>query len=359
MPQSGKQSVSVRFSDTEESIPIASKNLTLTLDIPKGHIKIMKSKINIWMLGLVLVTLTVTSGCGRDSDAVVVDFNKTVAVDRPVSSEPESNQLKVAVAAIISPKETFAYYRQLLDYIGQRLGREIQFIQRKTYGEINELLARSQIDLAFICSGPYVVGKEKHGFELLATPEVQNSHFYHSYLIVNKSSRFQKLADLRGHVFAFTDPDSNTGKLVPTFWLSQMNEKPETFFSKTIYTYSHDNAILAVAKGLVDGAAIDGLIWEYYHRKNPVFTSETRIIRKSEPYGIPPLVASKSLSFDLKTQIRQALFDMHQDPNGKKIINELMIDRFVSPRDEWYDSIRKINLKLALLDRESDAASQP
>ncbi len=306
-----------------------------------------------------LIAVVLTSGCDSDSDAVIVDFDKTVTVNRPISSEPASDQLKVAVAAIISPKETFAYYRQLLDYIGQKLGYEIQFIQRKTYGEINELLARSQIDLAFICSGPYVVGKEKHGFELLTTPEVQNSHFYHSYLIVNKSSRFQKLTDLRGHVFAFTDPDSNTGKLVPTYWLSQINEKPETFFSKTIYTYSHDNAILAVAKGLVDGAAVDGLIWEYYHRKNPVFTSVTRIIRKSEPYGIPPLVASKSLSSELKTLIRQALYGMHQDPNGKKIIGELMIDRFVSPRDEWYDSIRKINLKLALLEKESNATSQP
>jgi len=306
-----------------------------------------------------MLALLSMSGCGRDSDAVVVDFNKTVVVDRPISSKPEAAQLKVAVAAIISPKETFAYYRQLLDYIGQKLGREIQFIQRKTYGEINEMLARSQIDLAFICSGPYVVGKEKHGFELLATPEVQNSHFYHSYLIVNKKSEFQDLEDLRGHVFAFTDPDSNTGKLVPTFWLSEMNEKPETFFSKTIYTYSHDNAILAVAKGLVDGAAVDGLIWEYYHRKNPVFTSETRIIRKSEPYGIPPLVASKSLSSELRTHIRQVLFDMHRDPQGRKIFSELMIDRFVNPRDEWYDSIRKINLKLALLEKETNAATQP
>ena len=336
---------------------MASK--TLTSHHTKGHLTNMKSKITIVFGGLILLTVGIVSGCGRDSDAVVVDFNKTVAVGRPIRSEPKSIQLKVAVAAMISPKETFAYYRQLLDYIGQKLGREMQFIQRKTYVEINQLLARGQIDLAFICSGPYVVGKEKYGFELLATPEVQNSHFYHSYLIVNKSSEFKDLADLRGQVFAFTDPDSNTGKLVPTYWLSLINEKPETFFRKTIYTYSHDNAILAVAKGLVDGAAVDGLIWEYYHRKNPVFTSDTRIIRKSEPYGIPPLVASKSLSFELKTQIRQELFDMHHDPDGRKIISELMIDRFVKPRDEWYDSIRNMNLKLASLEKESNAATQP
>ncbi|MGD2186777.1 MAG: phosphate/phosphite/phosphonate ABC transporter substrate-binding protein [Desulfobacterales bacterium] len=291
-----------------------------------------------------------TAGCGSGSDAVVVDFEKTVAVDRPVSSVSESTQLKVAVAAIISPKETFIYYRQLLDYIGQKMGREIQFIQRKTYGEINELLANGQIDFAFICSGPYVVGKDKYGFQLVATPEVQNSHFYHSYLIVNKTSQFQTLEDLRGRVFAFTDPDSNSGKLVPTYWLWQMGETAETFFRKTIYTYSHDNAILAVAKDLVDGAAVDGLIWEYYNNKNPIFTSKTHIIRKSEPYGIPPMVASKSIPSELMTKIRRLLFSMHKDPQGKAILKELMIDKFIAPKDKWYDSIRKINLKLASLD---------
>ncbi|MGD9261373.1 MAG: hypothetical protein PVG44_13075 [Desulfobacterales bacterium] len=42
----------------------------------------MKSKINILISSLILAALVVTSGCGRDSDAVVVDFTKTVAVVR-------------------------------------------------------------------------------------------------------------------------------------------------------------------------------------------------------------------------------------------------------------------------------------
>jgi phosphonate transport system substrate-binding protein len=300
-------------------------------------------KRNLFIFGLVIFAgLSFLYACGGETDMRVVDFSKTVAVDRPIISVPESAQLKVAVAAIISPKETFVYYRQLLDYIGQRMGREIQFIQRKTYGEINQLLARGQIDLAFICSGPYVVGKEKYGFQLVATPEVQNSHFYHSYLIINKTSEFRTLEDLRGRVFAFTDPDSNSGKLVPTYWLWQMGETAETFFEKTIYTY--------VARGMVDGAAVDGLIWEYYNNKNPIFTSKTRIIRKSEPYGIPPLVAANSISSELMTKIRILLFSMHQDPQGKTILKELMIDKFIEPKDKWYDSIRKINLELASLE---------
>ncbi len=311
----------------------------------------MGKKANLLIACLIFAAGFYISGCGGDADVRIVDFSKTVAVEQPGKQQSENPYLKVAVAAMISPKDTFVYYRQLLDYIARNIGRDVQFIQRKTYGEINELLGKGQIDLAFICSGPYVTGKEKYGFELLATPEVQKSHFYQSYLIVNKTSQFKGLEELRGQVFAFTDPDSNTGKLVPTYWLSEMGERPETFFSKTIYTYSHDNSILAVAKSLVDGAAIDSLIWEYYHRKNPVFTSKTRIIHKSEPYGIPPIVASGFLASDLKNRVRQVLFSMHRDPGGQKILSELMIDRFTPPRDAWYDSIRSIELKLASLEQ--------
>jgi len=319
----------------------------------------MKQKPS-FIIGSVLLAVAIAaSGCGRDSDAVVVDFSKTIAVERPASQIPEAATFTVAVAAMISPKETFGYYRQMLDYIGERLGREVQFIQRKTYSEINELLGLGQIDLAFICSGPYAAGKEIYDLELIATPQVQKSHFYQSYLIVNKASQFNRIEDLKGRVFAFTDPDSNTGKLVPTYWLFEMEEQPELYFSKTIYTYSHDNSILAVAKGLVAGAAVDGLIWEYYHQKDPAFTSRTRIIRKSEPYGIPPLVASKHLSPELKDRIRQLFFSMHNDPEGQKILAELMIDKFITPKDEWYDSIRQMDLKIALMGKNKNEISKP
>jgi phosphonate transport system substrate-binding protein len=300
---------------------------------------------------VILAGLSLLISCGDETDMRVVDFSKTVVVEQPGKQPSDNPSIRVAVAAMISPKETFVYYRQLLDYIGSSLDRDVQLIQRKTYGEINELLGKGQIDLAFICSGPYVAGKDKYGFELLATPEVQKSHFYQSYLIVNGTSQFHRLEDLKGRVFAFTDPESNTGKLVPSYWISQMGEHPQTFFSKTIYTYSHDNSILAVAKALVDGAAVDGLIWEYYSRKNPIFTAKTRIIRKSEPYGIPPIVASRFLAPELKNRVRKVLFAMHRDPRGQKILNELMIDLFTPTRDEWYDSIRNMELKIASLEK--------
>ena len=298
-------------------------------------------------------------GCSRSADNEVIDFSKTIPAPRPGKESNKHRALRVAVGSMISPKETFRYYQEILHYISRNTGKESELIQRKTYAEINELFGKGEVDLAFVCSGPYATGKEKYGFELLATPQVLGSHFSHSYLIVNKNSSIYSLRDLRGRVFAFTDPQSNTGKLVPTYWLMQMGERPETFFRKTIYTYSHDNSILAVAKGMVDGAAIDGLIWEYYDHKFPAFTSSTRIIKKSEPYGIPPLVIAQHLSSQDKELIRKVLFSMHQDPEGQKVLESLMIDRFLPPKEDWYESIRQIDRQLASLPESSHGSIQP
>jgi phosphonate transport system substrate-binding protein len=153
-------------------------------------------------------------------------------VSRPEAYSPRDQSLRVAVAAMVSPKETFIHYKELLDYIGEKLNHKVELVQRKTYSEINELLGRGEIDLAFLCSGPYALEKDKYGLELLATPEIGGSHTYRAYLIVNEKSPFKNLEDLRGKTFAFTDPDSNTGKLVPTDWLLEIGERPEDFFQQ-------------------------------------------------------------------------------------------------------------------------------
>ena len=114
-----------------------------------------------------------------------------------------------------------------------------------------------------------------------------------------------------------------------------------------------------MARGLVDGATIDGLIWEYYHHNNPTLTSRTRIIRKSEPYGIPPIVAHRDADPELKDRIRQFLLSMHEDPMGQKILGELMIDRFIEPREQWYQTIRNMKQNVASLSYDPHAVSKP
>lgn len=291
---------------------------------------------------LIVLILFFLSACSRDSGYKSVDFRETIPVESPGTAATDNKYLRVAVAAMISPKETLTYYRQLLSYLGRHSGYDIHLIQRRTYGEINELFPRKQIDLAFVCTGPYAMDRDRFGFEGLATPVIREQPYYQSYLIVGKNSSIQSLADLKGKKFAFTDPDSNTGSLVPQFWLAEMGEKPTSYFGMLTYTYSHDNSIMAVARALVDAAAVDGHKWEYFNLRNPQYTKMTRVIKKSAPFGSPPLVASRSMTPALKNSIRKVLFSMHRDPEGNRILDELMIDRFTLPEDDWYEPVREM-----------------
>lgn len=289
---------------------------------------------------LLLIALFIFSSCKKSDEKVIsVDFKDRVYTQRDNNSNG-SQPLKIAIAAVISPKETVTFYDEMMRYVGEKLGRPIELVQRKTYQEINDLLEKKELDLAFVCSGPYVTGHEKFGMELLVAPMLYGKPYYQAYFIVQKDSKIKDIKELKGKRFAFTDPNSNTGKLVPTYVLSKMGETPEKYFKEFIFTYSHNNSIIAVSKGLVDGASVDGLIWDYYSERKPDFVKNTRIIFKSPLYGIPPVVIHPKTPVSEKENLKKIFLGMHEDPEGRKILSEIRIERFIVPDDSSYDSVR-------------------
>jgi len=148
-----------------------------------GLFEYISAKLQVWkwFYACLLVTLTFLWSCSRDAEIPVVDFSKTVSVERPLQNRIEGlPALRVAVGAMISPQETFVHYRELLTYIGRKTWKTPELIQRKTYGEINELLGKGQIDVAFICSGPFATGRDSYGFEPLVVPQTGGRHDYQS-----------------------------------------------------------------------------------------------------------------------------------------------------------------------------------
>lgn len=281
--------------------------------------------------------------CDRDQDSTPrIDMQKRAEPVAPATA-PSATPVRVAVGGMITPREGFAYYRKFLDYLSEKLGRPVDFVDRDDYEEINRLIRNGEVDVAFVCGGPYVSGHRDFGMELLAAPVAYGAPVYYSYIIVPRDSTARSFADLRGKRFAFTDPLSNSGKLVPTYMLAKMGETPEGFFSKVVYSKSHDRSIKAVADELVDGASVDSLIWEYANSRDPVDTARTRIIVKSPPYGIPPVVAGPHIDPRLKQQVRDIFLNAHRDAQGRQILQGMMIERFVLIKDSAYDSIREMN----------------
>ena len=250
--------------------------------------------------------------------------------------------LRVAVAAVISPKGTIASYSPFLDYLEVKLNRPIELIQRRTYLEVNDLIEHGEVDIAFVCTSAYVQGHDTFGMELLVAPQVDGKTTYNSYLIVPSLSKAQGITDLRGKVFAFTDPISLSGRVYPTYLLQQDGFSPEEFFARTFYTYSHDEAIRAVASGLADGAAVDSLVYDYAVARDPLLAEKVRVIHRSPNFGIPPVVVSQLTRPQIKEELQTLLLGMTNDPAARAALTSIGMERFVLIDDSAYDNVRDL-----------------
>jgi phosphonate transport system substrate-binding protein len=296
-------------------------------------------RITLRVVALVLVG----SSCGSapQADAIgFVDLSQRDAV--PSVADVEVAPLRIAVAAIISPEGTVDSYRDLADYLGNRLDRPVALVQRRTYAEVNDLVARDEVDLAFVCTSAYVAGRADFGMELLVVPEIGGERVYHSQVIVPAGSNVTRVADLRGQVFAFTDPISTTGTVYPTYLVQQMGETTGTFFGRTFFTYGHDRAIQAVAEGIADGAAVDSVVLDHAFRRDPALLDLVKVIHESAAFGMPPVVVSPQLSPRREAELRALLLGMSVDPAGKEILTELGIDQFAPANDGAYDGVRSL-----------------
>lgn len=286
-------------------------------------------------------------GCGSKPESIKkIGLNEGQEASREPEEEKTANaqklSLRVCVGSMLLPEHGYAYYKQFLEYIGGKINRKVEFISKESYEQMNALLERNEVDVAFVCGGPYVEAHEKFGAQLLVVPVAHGQPHYYSYIIVNKNSPIKTFMELKGKTFAFSDPMSNSGKIAPAYRLLQMGYTPDNFFAKYIYTYHHDQSLRAVALGSVDGAAVDSLIWEYENIYEPVYTGNTRIIEKLGPYGIVPVAVPKDIDPELKTALQQVFIHAHEDSQGAEILKNMRIDKFIITDDSLFDSIREM-----------------
>lgn len=298
-------------------------------------------------VGIVLIALFL-SACQTAASHLDFRFSEVEPASAQVYAPNGTQPLRVAIAAVISPKGNVESYSELLDYIGRKMHRPVQLVQRQTYAEVNDLIKSGEVDLGFVCTSAYVAGQREFGMELLVAPQVNGETVYYSLLIVPSDSSARSMADLRGKVFAFTDPMSLTGRVYPTALVKALGESPETFFARIFFTYSHDNAIKAVANKVADGANVDSLVYDFFVARDPSIAQRTRVIHRSAAFGIPPVVVNPRLSPQLKESLRHLLLQMHSDFEGQLILQNLMIERFVVVSEHIYDSARELTLQVNL-----------
>ena len=223
-------------------------------------------------------------------------------------------------------------------YLEAATGSRVQLVQRRTYQEITAMLLAGQIDAAWICGYPYV--RHRAELALVAVPVWHGQPLYRSYLIGRPEREADTLADLRGDIHAFSDPDSNSGYLVTTAALARMGTTPEAFFARSFFTYGHRNVVRAVGSGLAQSGSVDGYVWEALTSAEPALPAATRVIARSDWLGFPPIACLRERAGDARIRaLSDALIDMPDAPGGREVLALLQLDGFQIGEPELFDGI--------------------
>lgn len=245
--------------------------------------------------------------------------------------------MQLGLSAVIIGEQQAMIQRWRL-YLEAHMQRKVVFVQRRTYQETMELFRDERIDAGWICGGPHVTYPKLQ--RLLAVGVWKGRPLYQSYLIVPKSdTTTHSIADLHGKIFGYSDPQSNSGHHVPVGEILRLGADPDTFFGKTIYTYSHRKLVEGVASGLLEGARVDGYIYDQMSIYFPELVEQTRLVQTSADFGFPPIVARHNLPAADFRQLQETLLNMDKNEEGRALLAMMGLNRFIAGDEHLYDGV--------------------
>ncbi len=260
-----------------------------------------------------------------------------LCLPRASRAQGSSNQLTIGLTPVFLTND-LELLSALKSYFETALGRFVKLVLRRTYEEITTLLVSGQLDAAWICGYPYVAFRDR--LDLLAAPVWRARPLYQSYIIAGKDLPYVSVGQLRGSVHAFSDPNSNSGYLVTAALLAERGLRPDHFFSRVFFTYGHRNVVRAVAAGLAESGSVGGYVWEVMKETEPELTGATRIIRKSEWLGFPPIAMPRGALARPEIQaLQQAFVNMGDSRQGQVVLRLLRLDGFARVKPDLFDAI--------------------
>ncbi|RMF55454.1 MAG: phosphate/phosphite/phosphonate ABC transporter substrate-binding protein [Calditrichaeota bacterium] len=278
------------------------------------------------------------SGCQEEEGYQEIDLNQRATYEdlHPTDgSKVEDSPLVLAIASIVSAKESFSAYADLIPYLEKKLHRLVHPVYTKNYREVYDLLEHRKVDIAFVCCGLYALGKRNDIMELLAIPVVNGDTKYQAYIIASKTSGIESINDLEGKTIALTDELSLSG----CFYLLYGKTRNLISRDQVVFSGSHDASIQLVNRGIVDAASVDGLIYEEIAARRPQSVQNVRIVEKSPPFGIPPVVIHPRVPPTQRERIQTVLLQMNEDPEGLSILQRMGIEKFELPNEENYRTV--------------------
>ena len=255
----------------------------------------------------------------------------------------------VLMVGFIPAEDSRAMVRQsqaILDIVAKHTGMKIETFVGSDYNATIEALRAGHIDVALLGPFSYVLATTVAPVEAFAVTVTARSMqpSYQSIIIAGKDSNINTLADLKGKTFAFVDPGSTSGFMVPSAAMIKLGITPEKDFKQVMYSGGHDSTIVAVGAGKVDAGAVADRIYERGCAKGLADCNKLKVVWTSPPIPNDPLLYRKTLSEDMKKRIRDAFFSVKNLAFGEMGT----VARFDPASDKDYDPLREIASALKL-----------
>lgn len=255
----------------------------------------------------------------------------------------------VLTVGFIPAEDSRAMVRQsqaILDIVAKHTGMKIDTFVGSDYNATIEALRAGHVDVALLGPFSYVLATTVAPVEAFAVTVTARSMqpSYQSIIITAKDGPINAIADLKGRTFAFVDPGSTSGFMVPSAAFIKAGITPEKDFRQVMYSGGHDATIVAVGSGKVDAGSVADRIYERACAKGLADCNKLKVIWTSPPIPNDPLLYRKSLSEDMKKRIRDAFFSVKNLAFGEMGT----VARFDPATDKDYDPIREIASALKL-----------
>lgn len=289
-------------------------------------------KCSFLLIALLLLTLSLVSGCSTGTQT-----------SQESQTAQETKVLRVGAIPSEDSQKVRAAYKPLVDYLEKQTGMKVELFVATDYSGVIEAMRSGKLDVAYFGPFSYIMAAAKANAEAFAVEQKKGSGTsYRSIVITSPESGINSLEDLKGHSFAFVDPASTSGNLVPRSFLKKKGIDPDQDFKSVIYAGGHDACELAVKNHKVDAAADADDNYDLMKANGLISDKDIKVIFTSDPIPNSPWAWRKDLPEDLKAKIKTAFLNMAQnDPSGMGKIGK-GIEQYVETNDAAYNGIREI-----------------
>lgn len=251
-------------------------------------------------------------------------------------------KLRMGVIPTEGAADTAKRFLPLTDHLKKTLGVDVEVFTASDYAGIITAMANKHIEFAYFGPKSYVEAAEKANAEAVAMEiSMDGEPGYYGIIISKKDSGITTLEQAKGKTFAFTDPNSTSGFLVPNVLFARdLKVKPQDYFSQVKFSGSHGASILAVKNGDIQVVATNTEDMSRMEEKGAASMKDFNLVWKSELIPGSPYAVRADMPVSLKAAFTGALMLFNNDKEG---MQKLQIGGFLPANDASYDIIRYLN----------------